>query len=429
MNSREEIALELDEVDRRARSLLDDLDESQLAVPYSRGINPPIWELGHVAFFYEYFLLRQLGGSEARMPGYDDVWDSFEISHRHRWTPGVVPEKERMLDYYCGVLGETRARLANEEISDHERYLFRYVIHHHHMHIESLLWGRQTLGYAPPIFPGAEREVPKSTGISGDARVDGGEYFQGMPPLSPGVFSFDNERPGHRVTVEPFAISKTLVTNGEFLKFVDDGGYGQESLWDFGGRCWLAEGPGGSREMPEYWGRQEGGTWQHRKFDRWEDLPLEAPIVHVSVWEAEAFCRWAGRRLPTEPEWEAAARGLDQKKFPWGGEVMDASRVDMDGRLFATAPADAFIEGASGAGCLQMMGTVWEWTSTQFLPYAGFEIDMYHYMSVLQFGDHRVTKGGSCATCSSLIRNSYRQAYLPGRTDAFTGFRTCALVT
>ena len=104
---------------------------------------------------------------------------------------------------------------------------------------------------------------------------------------------------------------------------------------------------------------------------------------------------------------------------------MDPGRVDMDGKFFGTEPATAFAEGASESACLQMLGTAWEWTSSQFLPFDGFKIDMYHYMSVLQFGDHRVTKGGSCATCSSLIRNTYRQAYYPSRNDVFTGFRTC----
>ena len=152
---------------------------------------------------------------------------------------------------------------------------------------------------------------------------------------------------------------------------------------------------------------------------------MSAPVLHVSFWEAEAFCEWAGRRLPSEHEWEAAARGKAAGNFPWG-DSMDATRVDMDARYLGLTPVGALGEGASGAGCLQMLGTAWEWTSSQFLPYDGFKIDMYHYMSVLQFGDHKVTKGGSCATCSSLIRNTYRQAYFPGRTDAFTGFRTCA---
>jgi iron(II)-dependent oxidoreductase len=426
MNCQEEIVRELDEVDRRARALLDDLDDSQLAVPYSRGINPPVWELGHVAFFYEYFLLRELAGNHARMPGYDDIWDSFEISHKHRWTPGVVPEKSRMLEYYGGVIAEARQRLTRGEISGKERYLFRYVIHHHQMHIESLIWARQTLAYPEPVLFDREFALPEASGVSGDVKVGGGEFFVGKPPLSSGEFSFDNERPGHRVEVGPFEISKTLVTNGEFLEFLNDGGYHDELLWDFGGRCWLADRPEEVRGMPEYWRRKDDGSIQCRRFDRWAALSLEAPVLHVSVFEAEAFCRWAGRRLPTESEWEAAARGSQALDYPWGKESIDSSKVDMDGTYFGVAPASAFARGASKSGCLQMLGTAWEWTSDQFLPYAGFEIDMYHYMSVLQFGDHRVTKGGSCATCSGLIRNSYRQAYLPGRTDVFTGFRTCA---
>lgn len=425
MKTVEKMMVELDAVDRKSRALLDDLDDGQLAVPYSPGVNPPIWELGHSAFFYEYFLLRKFGESEARMPGYDDVWDSFEISHKHRWRPGVVPEKDAMFDYYRGVLGEVREKFGGRALDDEEGYLLRYVIHHHQMHIESLLWARQTLGYPAPSFATLKAAPPKGSGISGDARVEGGEYLMGMPPLSSGEFSFDNERPSHRVRVESFSISKTLVSNREFLEFVVAGAYQNEALWDFGGKCWLLEGEGGKREMPTYWRRDADGSWQHRKFDQWEELPLDTPVLHVSVWEAEAFCRWAGRWLPTEPEWEAAARGPEALRYPWG-ETMDSTRVDMDGTFFGTVPVDAFGESASPNGCLQMLGTAWEWTSSQFLPYAGFEIDMYHYMSVLQFGDHRVTKGGSCATCSSLIRNSYRQASLPGRTDVFTGFRTCA---
>jgi len=429
MDTLQDITREFEKVDRRSRELLADLSDEQLRVPYERGINPPIWELGHSAFFYEYFLLRKQGDQSARMPGYDDVWDSFEIMHKHRWTPGVVPDKVTMLDYYSRVMDETRERLDSLEPGSYEHYLFRYVIHHQQMHIESLIWARQTLGYPAPVFSDQESLGSGSIGEGGDALIPGGKYFVGMPAGIPGetdqAFSFDNERPGFRVELEPFRISKTLVTNRELLEFIEDGGYQKESLWNFGGRCWLLEGKSGSRNLPAYWRRQPDGRPQLRKFDTWMDLPLNAPALHLSVWEAEAFCRWAGRRLPTEPEWEAAARGPEALSFPWG-ETMDRSRVDMDGNFYGTAPAAAFAEGASSSGCLQMLGTAWEWTSSQFLPYDGFKIDMYHYMSVLQFGDHRVTKGGSCATCSSLIRTTYRQAYFPSRTDAFTSFRTCA---
>ena len=427
MNTKSELALELEETDRRTRLLLDDLTDAQLAVPYERGINPPIWEVGHAAFFYEYFLLREIDDSAPRMPGYDEVWDSFEIMHRHRWTPGVVPDKATTLDYYSRVLDEARARLDGRELDPYEHYLYRYVIAHQQMHIESLIWARQTLGYREPPF--SETEMPEvSVAETRDVTVEGGEYFIGMPADSERFattdFSFDNERPGFRARVEPFQISTQLVSHGEFLRFVEDGGYEDESLWSFGGTCWLKEGEGGARSMPAYWRRAADGGWQLRHFDRWIELPLAAPIKHVSFWEAEAYCRWAGRRLPGEYEWEAAARGQAGRNFPWG-DHMEAGRVDMDARYLGLMPTGAFGEGASESGCLQMLGTAWEWTSSQFLPYDGFKIDMYHYMSVLQFGDHKVTKGGSCATCSSLVRNTYRQAYFPGRTDAFTGFRTC----
>ena len=144
-----------------------------------------------------------------------------------------------------------------------------------------------------------------------------------------------------------------------------------------------------------------------------------------------AWCRWAGRRLPTEYEWEVAALGNRPgepfRHFPWGNSTPDERLADLNGRAMAQNPVFDFPDGDSPFGCRQMTGTVWEWTSDQFLPYDGFKVDMYPFMSTLQFGDHKVTKGGGCATSSCLIRGTYRQAYLPLRNDVYTGFRTCAL--
>jgi len=419
MNTRAELLRELDNTDRRMRELISDLDDAQLAVPYERGINPPIWELGHAAFFTEYFLLRVVGDDAPRMPGYDEIWDAFQIPHRVRWQEGVVPDRRATLDYYTSIMHEVRARLEAREPGPEEHYLCRYSICHQNMHVESMIWCRQTLEYAPP--PGAtmlEREAAAAP--DGDAQIPGGSYPIGLSKNR--GFGFDNERPGFRADVEPFAISKRLVTNGEFLAFVEDKGYETPSLWSFPGRCWLEE---EKAAHPLYWRRDKGGAWQQRRFDRWTDLAPDAPVLHVSYWEAEAYASWAGRRLPTEREWEAAARGPSGRLFAWG-DAMDAARVDMDGTKLATGAVDSLREGATPEGCLQMLGTAWEWTSSQFLPYDGFKVDMYPFMSTLQFGDHKVTKGGSCATSSCLIRNTYRQAYLPGRRDAFTGFRTCA---
>ncbi len=134
---------------------------------------------GHAAFFYEYFLLREIDDKAARMPGYDDVWDSFEIMHRHRWSPGVVPDKRATLDYYTRILDEVQARLEQRELDAYEHYLYRYVIAHQQMHIESLIWARQTFAYPKPSFSGSD--LPEATVLgaiaAGDVAVPGGEYF------------------------------------------------------------------------------------------------------------------------------------------------------------------------------------------------------------------------------------------------------------
>lgn len=423
MNTTESLLAELNRSDRLTRSLLDDLSDEQLAVPYDRGINPPLWELGHTAFFYEYFLLRERDKIAPRMPGYDEIWDSFETRHRDRWKEGVVPDKKAALDYYSGIIEATRERIESRELIPEELYLYKYCLFHQHMHLESLLWARQTLAYPAPSCVG-EWKDDGQRGERGDVRVEVGAYLMGRPSGTEDYaaegFAFDNEKPGFLPELEAFTISKTLVSNGEFAEFVADGGYTREELWSYGGRGWREE---NKRDHPHYW-RKAGGGWEVRLFHQWHALEPDAPVLHVSYWEAEAYCCWAGRRLPTEHEWEAAARGKAGRLFPWG-EVMDASRVVMDGGSFGQVPVDALVAGATPEGCLQMIGTAWEWTTSQYLPYPGFTVDMYPYMSTLQFGYHKVTKGGSCATASPLIRNTYRQAYFPDRTDAFLGFRTC----
>jgi iron(II)-dependent oxidoreductase len=423
MNTRAELLAELDNTDRRTRALLEGLSEEQLAVPYLPGINPPIWELGHAAFFYETFILRALDGSAAAMPGYDEIWDSFEVRHADRWASGVVPEKPRTLDYYTRMIDAVRERLETQALRPGDHYLYKYAIFHQNMHIESLIWSRQALAYAPPPsqVPPRAAEDPEPLG---DAGIPGGLYPIGMPGESADFatkdFAFDAEKPGWSLDLEPFKIARTLTSNRAFLAFVEEGGYEDKGAWSTGGQCWLRD---IEERHPGYWRRSDDG-WQQRFFDQWVDLPLDAPVLHLSFYEAEAWCNWAGRRLPTEFEWEAAARGPEGLSYPWGKEL-DSSKADLDGLGLARASTQAFSDGESPFGCRQMLGSAWEWTSSAFLPYDGFKVDMYPYMSVLQFGDHKVTRGGSCASSSCLVRNSYRQAYQPGRRDVFTGFRSC----
>lgn len=447
--NRAQLLAELALTRKRTRELITSLDEQQLDVPYHPGVNPPLWEMGHAAFFYEVFVFSLLDGDASFDPSMDDLWDSFHIDHQDRWRPDLFPGLEKTLAYFDHVYDKMADRIGRALLTDRELYLCRYAIYHQNMHIESLVWCRQTVGYAAPPGASFERPAPgelQASPLQCDATVPAGEWLIGMPGESEQYatedFAFDAEKPRHAVSLGGFAISRSLVSNQEFMAFLGDGGYKKPELWSFGGQKWLrtktdmAHVHGSATpllqapEHPLYW-RRHDGQWQERLFDQWQPLNPEAPVTHVSYWEAEAYCCWAGRRLPTEQEWEVAALGNRQgepfRRYPWGNELPDDTHADMNASGMAQNSVADYPAGDSPFGCRQMIGTVWEWTSSQFLPYDGFCVDMYPFMSTLQFGDHKITRGGSCATSSSLIRGTYRQAYLPQRTDVYTGFRTCAL--
>lgn len=446
MDDRASLLQALDQTQDRTLALIESLGDDRLQVPYHPGVNPPLWEAGHCAFFYETFVRKPLDGEESYDPSMDEIWDSFHLDHEDRWNPELFPAKADTLRYFDTIYQAMRQRIQEAPLTDQAHYLTKYSIFHQNMHVESMIWCRQTEGFPPP--PSAKTN-PEDTPaadpeVQGDAVIPAGRYRIGMPGQSTDYarqdFAFDNEKPGFDVEVPGFRISRTLVSNGEFLAFVEDGGYERREFWSQGGRKWLdtemdlafgtAESPRHGRPAHPYYWRRAAEGWEERNFDQWRPLRSDFPVKHVTYWEAEAYCRWAGRRLPTEIEWEVAALGnrpdAPFRRFPWGNE-MEPSRVDMNGIGLASQPVTALPEGESPFGCRQMVGTLWEWTSDQFLPYDGFAVDVYPFMSTLQFGNHKTTRGGSCATSSILIRGTYRQAYLPQRHDAFVGFRTCAL--
>ncbi|PAV24621.1 hypothetical protein CF392_15330 [Tamilnaduibacter salinus] len=422
---------QLNDLRARALELVDTLGERALDVPYDPGINPPLWEMGHAAFFYEVFVFNLLDGAPSYDPSMDDLWDSFHVAHGDRWSRELFPGREATRQYFNTIYDRMQARIEREPLSEEARYLYRYAIAHQTMHLESMTWCRQTVGYpAPPWFG---HQTPSAEPVeSDDVTVPAGTYRIGMPADSPDYgghdFSFDNEKPGFDLEMPAFRISRTLVRNSDFLRFVEAGGYENPDYWSFGGRTWLASHQQAPRH-PLYWSQGDDG-WYERLFDGWHRLNPDYPVTHVSYWEAEAWANWAGRRLPTEYEWEVAALGnvpdAPFRRFPWG-DAMEAGCADLDGHFMAQLPVSALSKGDSPFGCRQMVGTAWEWTRNEFLPYDGFKVDMYPFMSTLQFGDHKVTKGGGCATASLLIRGTYRQAYAPGRRDVYTGFRTCAV--
>ncbi len=227
--------------------------------------------------------------------------------------------------------------------------------------------------------------------------------------------------------VAPFNIARAAVTQAEFAEFVEDGGYNHEALWSNDGWLWRDN---AQAAHPVYW-RKSGDRWERRDFDKWVSLEPHKPVLHVNWYEADAYCRWAGRRLPTEAEWEMAASWVPlsgkKLKYPWGEEAPSTERANLDWAAMGALNVGALPEGDSPCGCRQMMGNVSEWTSTEFHPYPGFGADAYKDYSEPWFYDHKVLRGGCWATRSRLIRNAYRNFYKPDRRDVWAGFRTCEI--
>jgi iron(II)-dependent oxidoreductase len=409
---------------RRTHALVGDLTDQQLLGPRLPTVNPLLWELGHIAWFQEKWVLRHANSRPPLRADADALYDSAAVAHDTRWDLSL-PSRDQTLRYLADVEEQVLGRLRQRPRAD-EVYFTMLGIYHEDMHTEAFTYTRQTLAYPAPPWPGARRAGPAKAEApwGGDVPVAEGTFRLGAEPGGP--FVFDNEKWAHPVELRPFAIAQAPVTQSEFAAFVEDGGYRRRPLWDIEGWAWRER---AGAEQPTYWRRQQGG-WQRRDFDQWVALEPHRPVIHVNWYEAQAYCRWAGRRLPTEAEWEAAASGAleDERKrlFPWGDSAPTSNRGNLDGQALGCAGVAAHPAGDSPYGCRQMIGNVWEWTADSFLPYPGFVPDPYREYSEPWFGDHRVLRGGCWATRGRLLRNTWRNFYRPERRDIFAGFRTCA---
>jgi iron(II)-dependent oxidoreductase len=388
------------------------------------------------------------------------------VVHDTRWDL-LLPSRAATMDYMKQVQERILDVVQRGPTAD-EAYFILLAVFHEDMHGEAYLYTRQTLGYSRPQLsqdPGVRRQgsgirsptpdscllTPETGPLPGDVHIPGGTFFLGATSEEP--FVFDNEKWAHPVLVRPFAIARAPVTQAEFAAFVAEDGYRRAELWDPVGWRWRQA---GEILHPMHW-RREGKDWLRRDFERWLPQEPHRPVVHVNWYEADAYCRWAGRRLPTEAEWEttAAASGNDlsirKRRFPWGDEPPlwtagsgdprraragsgdprraqgDPRRAQLDGYVLGCCDVAAHPAGDSHFGCRQMIGNVWEWTASDFLPYPGFVLDPYREYSQPWFGTHKVLRGGAWMTRSRLLRNTWRNFYQPDRRDVWAGFRTCAL--
>ncbi len=376
---RSELAAALAAVRVQTLRLVETLDEAQWRVPRLAIVNPPLWEIGHVAWFQERWCLRTRAGklaSDSMLADGDGFFDSTKVAHASRWDLDL-PRLPATEAYLHDVLDACLAALAAAEESDEGLYFFRLALFHEMMHVEALAYTWQTLSYRSSLHPAP---IVVRSGAPLDLALPGGSAGFGARPGE--GFCFDNEKWSHPEVLAPYRIAARPVTNAQFRDFVDDGGYREPRWWDPDAHAALQR---SGRGMPRYWRVADGKVYA-RRFEHWSQIDPEAPVVHVDAHEAEAWCRWAGRRLPGELEWELAAR--TQADFDWGEAV-------------------------------------WEWTSSPFEPYPGFSPDPYQEYSAPWFGNHRVVRGGSFATPRGMVDSRFRNFYLPERGDIFVGFRSC----
>jgi gamma-glutamyl hercynylcysteine S-oxide synthase len=408
----------------RTLQLIAGLGEDQLIGPMLPTVNPLLWEIGHLAWFQEKFLLRHACGREPILPYGDALYDSGAIPHDTRWR-FALPTLRETTDYMRTVADQTIAELVKPGVTDVIKHFARYAIHHYDVHTEALTYTRQTLGYPAPALAGLSGTRPRDTAaaVSGDVPAGGGEFLLGAAMSDP--FVYDNEKWAHRTELAPFSIARTATTQAEFASFVEAGGYMDTRLWADAG-AWLAQ---VGAKHPVYWRRGPDGGWQRRHFDTWTDLEPDLPVCHVSWWEADAYCRWAGRRLPTEAEWEYAATGGAWPKpvYPWGDPAPGPGQAATDWRSSGPVPVSECAAGDSPVGCRQMIGNVWEWTSSDFTAYPNFERDAYWENSEQFFGSRKVLRGGAWATRGRFMRSTMRNYFTPDRRDVLAGFRTCAV--
>ena len=427
MTTHEVLADELTKARQRTLRLVD-FDDAEVRRQYDPLMSPLVWDLAHIGQQEEWWLLR--GGNADRpgllSPQVDQLYDAFTHSRASRGELPLLPPADARA--YCDTV-RGRALDVLEALPDDppDAFTFAMVVSHENQHDETMLQALSLRSGAPLLDRGAALP-PGRAGVAGTSvLVPAGEFVLGVDATTE-PFSLDNERPAHVVDVPAFRIGRVPVTNGEWRGFIDDGGY-REPRW------WSAEGWAHCRQAaltaPLFWG--DGAlTGTRTRFGHVEDIPDDEPVQHITYFEAEAYAAWAGARLPTEVEWEKACAWdpatRTRRRYPWGTTEPTAALANLGGDGLRPAPVGAYPASASAYGAEQMLGDVWEWTSSPLRPWPGFTPMVYESYSQPFFdgvttGDYRVLRGGSWAVAPGILRPSFRNWDHPIRRQIFSGVR------
>ena len=412
-------------------ALFDIAEEETLRESPGFGFRPVMWHLAHIGVFEGYWLVQKLRGQAPLDERYEIIFDpiktpreeSKDLPSRGEMEGYLERVRERALDHLFAIdFDQPEPRNA--------AYYFQLVLEHEQQH-------QETLAYLLHLLDPSKKTRPPGTGAqSAEPLIESSGPTKEMMLVEAGPalvgatgneFAYDNERPPRTIDVAAFRIDKYPTTNEEYAQFVGEGGYSRREWWSDEG--W-ARREQESWESPLYWTQRNGNWSVQTMFDEGVFAPRD-PVVGVSWYEAEAYARFCGKRLPTEAEWEKAASWNVERRhkgrFAWGDEQPSIELCNFDYGFWGTTPVGSFPMGASAAGCLDMTGNVWEWTNDPFNAFPGFEPYPYPEYSEIWFdGDHRVLKGGSWATRSSVLRISFRNFFRRHFRIAFAGIRCAA---
>ncbi|MFD1275092.1 ergothioneine biosynthesis protein EgtB [Streptomyces kaempferi] len=400
------------------------VEEPELTAQHSPLMSPLVWDLAHIGNQEELWLLRAVAGRDAMRPEIDGLYDAFEHPRAERPSLPLLPPAEAR-QYAAEVRGRALDVLEGTAFRGtpltEAGFAFGMIAQHEQQHDETMLITHQ-LRTGPAALTAPDPDpAPPFTGPA-EVLVPGGPFTMGT---STEPWALDNERPAHRREVPAFFIDTTPVTNAAYQAFIADGGYDTERWWSPQGWAHIrAHGI----EAPLFW-RREGGQWLRRRFGVTELVPPDEPVLHVCWYEADAYARWAGRQLPTEAEWEKAARHDPatgrSTRYPWGDTDPTPEHANLGQRHLRPAPASSYPAGESPLGVRQLIGDVWEWTSSDLQPYPGFAAFPYKEYSEVFFGpEHKILRGGSFAVDKVACRGTFRNWDYPIRRQIFSGFRT-----
>lgn len=427
MTAREVLAEELTKARDRTLRLVD-FDDAEVRRQYDPLMSPLVWDLAHIGQQEELWLLR--GGNPDR-PGLlsrqvDQLYDAFVHSRASRVDLPLLPPADARA--YCAtVRGKVLDALDALPDGHPDAFTFGMVVSHENQHDETMLQALNLRSGAPLLDRGAALPAGRA-GLAGTSvEVSAGPFVLGVDAVTE-PFSLDNERPSHTVDVPAFRIGRVPVTNGEWRQFIDDGGYDQPCWWSDAG--WAHRQQAGLT-APLFW-NVGAPTGTRTRFGHVEDIPADEPVQHVGYFEAEAYAAWAGARLPTEIEWEKACAwdpvAGTRRRYPWGAAEPTSERANLGGAALRPAPVGAYPVSASAYGAEQMLGDVWEWTTSTLRPWPGFTPMVYEQYSAPFFdgvtsGDYRVLRGGSWAVATGILRPSFRNWDHPIRRQIFSGVR------